>query len=179
MKFMKKRWILLIVVLSVFITNYMNHLITRDYDYRISSLENERVLFSELPLGIQNYLLINYNKDSKWYSIVNLSNASIKIEAQIYEYASWIMGYRLLDQESNISYFIPLNPKPYIVHDKILYIPDQISNTIDDENKNELIFTAYKLKDSRPFYRIFSSRMRCCRVFNILSEGDSVKVLNN
>lgn len=177
---MGKRWALLIVVLSVFITNYINHLITRDYDYKISSLENERVLFKDLPMGIQNYLLMDDPaNDTIWHCIVNIDNSSLKFESLSYTFASWDMGTRLLDLDSGISYLISSMPSPYMVHDKILYIPDQISNIIDDENKNGLTFTAYKLKNKVPFYRVFSSNMRCCRVLNISSEVDSVKVLNN
>ena len=177
---MARRWKLLIVVLSVFITNYINHLITRDYDYKISSLENERVLFKDLPMGIQNYLLMNDPaSDTIWHCFVNINNSSVKFESLSYTFASWNMGKRLLDLNSGISYLISSMPSPYMVHDKILYIPDQISNIINEKNKNELTFTAYKLKNKVPFYRVFSSNMRCCRVLNISSEGDSVKVLNN
>lgn len=136
-----KYWTLLIIVMLFSSCNNRN----------INTLKSEKVKFKDLPVEITHYLRNpdDYHDDIL-YMLIELPKGeedNYRIETVKTWTGPWESHKKLIDIKNGISYKIDQGvPRPYIVFENKLYIPDRynIFTTVDDLNSVE--FTRYELK---------------------------------
>lgn len=118
------------------------------YDYRITSLEQKRLKFDELPLEVKKYLSNRPKcEDYDMLLFVDLADTANYREETIGTLIGpWVDYEKIIDKQKNISYRINQGvPSPYIIFKNKLYIPDRY-NILCGESVLEARYTEYKLK---------------------------------
>lgn len=136
-----KYWNFLIVVILFSSCNGQN----------INTLKHEKVKFKDLPVEITHYLRNpdDYHDDLQ-YSLIELPRGkenNYRLETVKTWIGPWVSHKKLINIKNSTSYKIDQGvPRPYIVFENKLYIPDRynIFTTVDDLNSLE--FTRYELK---------------------------------
>lgn len=137
----------ILIIILMFIFNSCS-----DYDFKISELKHEKVIFSDLPVAIQEYLIQPPEFDNENPSsliIINSQEVDRYVSEVIFNkgVSSWVDYVKLIDTKSKISYRINQGvPDPYIVFDNKLYIPDRFNILTTVDNINKVEFTCYILK---------------------------------
>ena len=117
----------------------------------INTLNHEKVKFKDLPVEITHYLKNpNDYHDDILYMLIELPRGeenNYRIEVEKTWTGPWESHKTLINIKKNISYKIDWGvPRPYIVFENKLYVPDRynIFTTVDEIDKIE--FTRYELK---------------------------------
>lgn len=134
-------WIFLIIAMLLSGCNNRN----------INTLKSEKVKFKDLPVEIIHYIINaeDYHDDIL-YMLIELpkeKEKNYRLEIVNTWIGPWESHKKLIDIKKNITYKIDQGvPRPYIVFENKLYIPDRynIFTTVDDLNSLE--FTRYELK---------------------------------
>jgi len=118
------------------------------YDYKITSLEQKRLKFDELPLEVKRYLS-NRPKCEEYDMLlfVDLADtANYREETVGTLIGPWVDYEKLIDKQKSISYRINQGvPSPYIVFKSKLYIPDRY-DILCGGSVFEAMYTEYQLK---------------------------------
>jgi hypothetical protein len=136
-----KYWIFLIITILFSSCNGRN----------IKTLKSEKVRFKDLPVEVTHYLRNpeDYHDDIQ-YMLIELPKGKenhYSLETVNTWIGPWESHKKLINIKKDIYYKIDQGvPRPYIVFENKLYVPDRynIFTTVDDLNSVE--FTGYDLK---------------------------------
>ncbi|MBT0813140.1 hypothetical protein KIH41_17765 [Litoribacter ruber] len=136
-----KYWIFFVIVISL----------SSCFDSNINTLEHERVKFKNLPNEVIHYLRNpdDYH-DGILYMLIELPKGkknNYRLETVKTWIGPWESHKKLINIKTNVYYKIDQGvPRPYIVFENNLYVPDRynIFTTVDDLNSLE--FIRYELK---------------------------------
>lgn len=117
----------------------------------INTLKSEKVEFRDLPVEIIHYLKNpEYYHDDIQYSLIELPKGkgnNYSLETVKTWIGPWVSHKKLINIKKDIYFKIDQGvPRPYIVFENKLYVPDRynIFTTVDDLDSLE--FTQYELK---------------------------------
>ncbi len=121
------------------------------YDYKITSLEQKKLNFGELPVEVKNYLSNPTDPivDSyKMLVLIDLSDsANYREETVGTLIGPWVNYHKLMDKQKKISYRINRGvPSPYFVFKNKLYISDRYNIIGRKKSAIEAKYTEYQLK---------------------------------
>ena len=136
----------LILIMSMFVFSSCN-----EYDFEISDLNYEKLMFSDLPLAVKEFLMQPRNLDNENPSSLVLINPK-ESNRYILEVVNtlvgpWVDYMKLLDAKNEVSYRINQGvPSPFFIYKNKLYIPDRFNIIFVSEKIEEVEFTCYTLK---------------------------------
>lgn len=115
----------------------------------IKTLKSEKVKFKDLPAEVTHYLRNpeGYHDDIQYDLIELPKENNYRLETVKSWTGPWVSHKKLINIKKDIYYKIDQGvPRPYIVFENKLYVPDRynIFTTVDDLNMVE--FTRYELK---------------------------------
>jgi hypothetical protein len=122
-----------------------------NYDYKISSLKQDKVNFDDLPNPVKSF----YNDPSDFMddyrNVANLVNLDAKNRFRLETVDTWIgpwVAYeKLTDISNGISYRIDQGkPHPFVVYKSKLYLTDKFNVFSTVKDYSTLEFTRYTLK---------------------------------
>jgi len=122
-----------------------------EYDFEISDLNYEKLMFSDLPLAVKEFLMQPRNLDNENPSSLVLINPK-ESNRYILEVVNtlvgpWVDYMKLLDAKNEVSYRINQGvPSPFFIYKNKLYIPDRFNIIFVSEKIEEVEFTCYTLK---------------------------------
>lgn len=112
--------------------------------YNIKDLDNQKVHFDELPLLVQDTLIVLSEQGNRSLDFILLEKES-RYDTKMIESGPFISGYVLTDNEKGKKYKINNGvPKPYIVYNNFLYHPLEFNVLFINRIKNE-VFVKYEL----------------------------------
>lgn len=131
-----------------------------DYNYKIENLENRMIPYDSLPSQVQERLIETCGKQLSGTAedvtfcpdliVVNKEEVSNYETEVVWNpiVSVWVRYIKLSDKKENICYKINREtPRPYIIYNKNLYIPDDYNLLLSDEvNVKKQNFTEYRLK---------------------------------
>lgn len=127
------------------------------YDYSISSLKKDEIMYSELPIKVQKYLLSpsSYRVDPSddtdfdvYYFICLDSISFYEVETINTIIGPWVDYIKLKDNKNKTAYKIDRGmPSPYIVFDKKLYISKSFNPLTEIKGSKDLSFDCYYLRE--------------------------------
>ena len=136
----------LILIMSMFVFSSCN-----EYDFEISDLNYEKLMFSDLPLAVKEFLMQPRNLDNENPSSLVLINpkesSRYSLEVVNTSVGPWVDYMKLLDAKNEVSYRINQGvPSPFFIYKNKLYIPDRFNIIFVSEKIEEVEFTCYTLK---------------------------------
>ena len=120
-------------------------------DHDLSSLNQEKVRFNDLPIEIIQYLNnpTDFQNDiqSMLLELPKGKEKNYTLETVNTWIGPWVSHGKLVDIKKNIYYEIDQGtPSPYIIYENRLYIPDSYNIFTNEDDLSSLKFTVYELK---------------------------------
>ena len=116
-----------------------------DCDYTIEKLPKNRISFKELPDSVKTFIIKNSSRAHDMIIVNRNECLDYRFVTVKFIIDQWIDSYRLIDMKKNIIYKIDYSkPRPYILYNNNLYIPNVYINDTSDYYKAK--FVEYQLK---------------------------------
>lgn len=116
-----------------------------DCDYTIEKLPKNRISFKELPDSVKTFIIKNFSTTHKIIIVKRTECLDYRLVIVKFIITPWTDSYRLIDMKKNIIYKIDYSkPRPYILYNNNLYIPNVYINDTSDYYKAK--FVEYQLK---------------------------------